>query len=84
MTCNNVSRVMEPVRSRCLCVRVGAPPLTRVVELLHAVAKKEGLQLPSVSPECRCSPAPLSARVVVVGAAVAHRRVSVSVCVYRG
>jgi len=38
---------MDPVRSRCLCVRVAAPSLEVVQEQLYAVAKKEGLQLPA-------------------------------------
>ncbi|KIZ03184.1 Replication factor C subunit 3 [Monoraphidium neglectum] len=45
--------VMDPVRSRCLCVRVAAPSNDVVQEQLFAVAKKEGLQLP----------APLAARI---------------------
>ncbi|KAI8466071.1 MAG: DNA replication factor C complex subunit 3 [Monoraphidium minutum] len=47
MTCANVSKVMDPVRSRCLCVRVAAPPLEVVQEQLFAIAKKENLQLPA-------------------------------------
>lgn len=38
--------MIEPVRSRCLCVRVAAPTLAEVRELLGMVAKKEGLALP--------------------------------------
>jgi hypothetical protein len=36
---------MDPVRSRCLCVRVAAPSLEVVQEQLYAVAKKENLQV---------------------------------------
>lgn len=46
MTCANVSKVMEPVRSRCLCVRVAAPSNEAVQEQLQAVAKREGAALP--------------------------------------
>lgn len=46
LCCNNASRVIEPVRSRCLCVRVGAPSALEIVEVLHVVAKKENLALP--------------------------------------
>lgn len=46
LCCNNASRVIEPVRSRCLCVRVGAPSVLQISEVLHAVAKKENLVLP--------------------------------------
>lgn len=38
---------MDPVRSRCLCVRVAAPSLQQIQEQLHLVAKKENLMLPS-------------------------------------
>lgn len=56
MVANNISRVMEPVRSRCLCVRVPAPSHMAVQEQLALVAKKEGFALP----------ADLAARVAVV------------------
>ena len=39
--------MIEPVRSRCLCIRVAAPPYPEVEEMLAYVAKKEGLQLPA-------------------------------------
>ncbi len=39
-------QVMEPVRSRCLCVRVGAPTNDQVMEVLAGVAKAERLVLP--------------------------------------
>lgn len=37
---------MEPVRSRCLCVRVGAPTNDGVMDVMAEVARKEGLVLP--------------------------------------
>ncbi|KAI3438016.1 hypothetical protein D9Q98_000459 [Chlorella vulgaris] len=43
---NNVSKVIEPVRSRCLCIRVAAPTQQQVVEQLQAVAAHERLTLP--------------------------------------
>ncbi|GFR47878.1 hypothetical protein Agub_g9687 [Astrephomene gubernaculifera] len=46
MVCSNVSRVMEPLRSRCLCVRVAAPSEGQVMEVLAGVARKEALVLP--------------------------------------
>lgn len=48
MLASNASRVMDPLRSRCLCVRVAAPSEEHVVEVLQHVAKKEGLVLPDV------------------------------------
>jgi len=47
MLCNNLSRVLEPVRSRCLCVRVPAPSLDEVQKVLLHVAAEERLHLPA-------------------------------------
>jgi replication factor C subunit 3/5 len=47
MTAASLSRVIEPLRSRCLCVRVPAPSQAELVSLLAGVAKKEGLTLPA-------------------------------------
>ncbi|KAK9806998.1 hypothetical protein WJX72_010071 [[Myrmecia] bisecta] len=46
LCCNNVSKVIEPVRSRCLCIRVAAPQKEGIMEMLQYVAKKEGIELP--------------------------------------
>lgn len=46
MLCNNISRVLDPVRSRCLCVRVPAPSLDEVASVLQHVAREERLALP--------------------------------------
>jgi replication factor C subunit 3/5 len=46
LCCTNVSKVIEPVRSRCLCVRVAAPSPGDVEARLAAVAAAEGLALP--------------------------------------
>ncbi len=43
---NSALQVIEPVRSRCLCVRVGAPTADEIRDVLLAVAKKESLDLP--------------------------------------
>ncbi|GLC47958.1 hypothetical protein PLESTB_000043800 [Pleodorina starrii] len=48
MVCNNVSKVMDPVRSRCMCVRVAAPSEDQMMEVLAGVAKKENLIMPPV------------------------------------
>lgn len=47
MCCSNLARVMDPVRSRCLCVRVAAPTEKEIMEVVYHVAKKEGLSVPS-------------------------------------
>jgi replication factor C subunit 3/5 len=46
LVATNVSKVIEPVRSRCLCVRVGAPAPAALEARLAAVAAAEGLTLP--------------------------------------
>ncbi|KAG1653436.1 hypothetical protein FOA52_006947 [Chlamydomonas sp. UWO 241] len=47
MCCSNVSKVMDPLRSRCMAVRVAAPSDELVMDTLAGVAAKEGLgQLP--------------------------------------
>ena len=46
MTATSLSRVIDPLRSRCLCVRVPAPSVAELSSLLAGVAKKEGLALP--------------------------------------
>ena len=38
--------MIEPLRSRCLCIRVAAPSLGEVQHVLAVVAKREGLALP--------------------------------------
>lgn len=46
LSCNNPSKVIDPVRSRCLGVRVAAPAEADVVRVLQAIAAKERLSLP--------------------------------------
>ncbi|KFM24547.1 Replication factor C subunit 3 [Auxenochlorella protothecoides] len=47
LCCSNVSKVIEPVRSRCLCVRVHAPTHPQIEARLRAVAAAEGWALPA-------------------------------------
>ncbi len=47
LICNNACKVIEPVRSRCVCIRVSAPSKDDIKDCLSHVAKKEGLVLPS-------------------------------------
>ena len=44
--CTNPTKVIEPVRSRCLGIRIPAPSFDEVGNVLQAVAKKENLSLP--------------------------------------
>ncbi len=46
LVCNNACKVIEPVRSRCVCIRVSAPTKDEIKDCLAHVAKKEGLVLP--------------------------------------
>ncbi|KAI9916424.1 hypothetical protein PsorP6_017122 [Peronosclerospora sorghi] len=41
LCCNNPSKVIDPLRSRCLGVRVGAPTFDEVCNILHGVCAKE-------------------------------------------
>eukprot|EP00730_Choanoeca_flexa_P013771 TRINITY_DN5689_c0_g2_i2.p1 TRINITY_DN5689_c0_g2~~TRINITY_DN5689_c0_g2_i2.p1 ORF type:complete len:354 (+),score=70.55 TRINITY_DN5689_c0_g2_i2:89-1150(+) len=41
LVCNSSSKVLAPIRSRCLQMRVGAPSESQMVEILQSVAKKE-------------------------------------------
>jgi len=47
LCCNNVSKVIAPLRSRCLLVRVGAPQAAQCVDLLTRVAAQEGMGVPA-------------------------------------
>ncbi|KAI8388776.1 DNA clamp loader [Radiomyces spectabilis] len=45
LCCNSLSKIIAPVRSRCLLVRVARPDIEEVTEALQLVAKKEGFPL---------------------------------------
>ncbi len=45
MICNNISKVLDAVRSRTLPVRVAAPTEEEVCDLLQHVARKENIIL---------------------------------------
>ncbi|KAI8095289.1 P-loop containing nucleoside triphosphate hydrolase protein [Thamnidium elegans] len=47
LCCNSLSRIIAPVRSRCLLMRVGRPEVPEVVRVLQDVSSKEGFELPS-------------------------------------
>jgi len=46
LCCNNASKVIEPVRSRCVGIRVPAAEPLEIVEVLDSVAKQEGFKVP--------------------------------------
>lgn len=41
-----ISKVIEAVKSRCLCIRVPAPSNEAIIKKLNDVAQKEGFELP--------------------------------------
>ncbi|WWC89748.1 uncharacterized protein L201_004674 [Kwoniella dendrophila CBS 6074] len=46
---NSTSKIIAPIRSRCLLVRVAAPTDDEMTKVLQHVAKKERFQLPSTA-----------------------------------
>eukprot|EP01102_Stenamoeba_stenopodia_P002412 TRINITY_DN12232_c0_g1_i1.p1 TRINITY_DN12232_c0_g1~~TRINITY_DN12232_c0_g1_i1.p1 ORF type:complete len:390 (-),score=74.34 TRINITY_DN12232_c0_g1_i1:53-1141(-) len=46
MVCNSTSKVIDPLRSRCLSIRVAAPTNQEIVDILTKISKKEAFQLP--------------------------------------
>lgn len=46
LCCNSTSKVIAPIRSRCLAVRVTSPSTEEICTVLFSVCKKEGLVLP--------------------------------------
>jgi len=44
--CESLSKVIQPLRSRCLQVRVPAPSTQEVVDVLNGISKREGFNLP--------------------------------------
>ncbi|XP_028655138.1 replication factor C subunit 3 isoform X1 [Erpetoichthys calabaricus] len=47
LCCNSTSKVIPPIRSRCLAVRVPLPSVEEICTVLIGVCKKEGLSLPA-------------------------------------
>lgn len=47
LAASSLSRVIEPLRSRCLCVRVPAPSPDALAALVTGVGAKEGLDVPA-------------------------------------
>jgi len=46
LICNSTSKVIEPLRSRCLPIRVPLPTIQEVISTLEMIAKKEKINLP--------------------------------------
>jgi len=45
LCCENASKVIDPLRSRCLAIRVSAPNHDEILSMLKYVAKKENINL---------------------------------------
>eukprot|EP00123_Amoebidium_parasiticum_P015913 comp23201_c0_seq1/m.37691 comp23201_c0_seq1/g.37691 ORF comp23201_c0_seq1/g.37691 comp23201_c0_seq1/m.37691 type:complete len:354 (-) comp23201_c0_seq1:149-1210(-) len=46
LCCNSSSRVLAPIRSRCLHIRVAAPTEEQIAKIVQTVCKKENLPMP--------------------------------------
>ncbi|KAI9366101.1 P-loop containing nucleoside triphosphate hydrolase protein [Zopfochytrium polystomum] len=46
LCCDSTSRIIAPIRSRCLLVRVSAPTDSEMCEVMQKVATKESIRLP--------------------------------------
>ncbi|EDQ86965.1 uncharacterized protein MONBRDRAFT_38211 [Monosiga brevicollis MX1] len=46
LICNSSTKILAPIRSRCLQMRVGAPTMSEMCAVLHGVAKKEAVTVP--------------------------------------
>lgn len=49
LCCNSTSKIISPIRSRCLLVRVAAPSCEDISSVLQKVCHKESLKLPSTT-----------------------------------
>ena len=46
LVCNSPSRIIEPIRSRTLAIRIPSPTYEEISKVLTSVAKREGFDLP--------------------------------------
>lgn len=46
LVCNSTSKIIPPVRSRCLLLRVAAPSPSEMTGILYKVADREGFDIP--------------------------------------
>lgn len=46
LCCNSTSKIIAPIRSRCLLVRIAAPSESDIVSILYKVADRESMELP--------------------------------------
>ena len=48
LVANSVTKVIEALRSRCLCIRVAAPSYDEIVSVINEIGKKEGFTVPEL------------------------------------
>jgi replication factor C subunit 3/5 len=48
LCCTSTSKIIAPVRSRCLLLRVGAPSPSDICKIMYKVADKEGFEFPEI------------------------------------
>jgi len=46
LCCDNTSKIISPIQSRCLLLRIAAPEEKDIINILNQVANKEGIKLP--------------------------------------
>lgn len=48
LNCSSLTKVIEALRSRCLCIRVSAPSKKEIIQILFNICKKEGYTIPDL------------------------------------
>ena len=48
MWCKSLSKVLEPLKSRCICIRIGSPTYDELFKLALRISAKENLNLKNV------------------------------------
>lgn len=46
LICENISKVLDPVRSRCVSIRVPAPSNEQIMSVLAEIAIQENIEVP--------------------------------------
>ncbi|KAI8907836.1 P-loop containing nucleoside triphosphate hydrolase protein [Gorgonomyces haynaldii] len=46
LCCNSTSKIIPPIRSRCLGIRIGAPNTNEICQVIKTVINNEGLEIP--------------------------------------
>jgi replication factor C subunit 3/5 len=45
MCCNHISKLIAPIRSRCVAIRVASPTTDNIIDTLNHIVKEEGLTI---------------------------------------